>query len=93
MRRVVCRVSRTTLMARVLDTGSPPAMLESHVATCLRCQATVAHARRLRRTLARLSLAPPAEMPQASGPPLGWAAAAASLAAAVLVVRSRQQDG
>lgn len=92
MRRVVCRVSRTTLMARVLDTGSPPAVLESHVATCLRCQAAVAHAQRLRRTLAHLSPAPAADVPIGSSVSFGWAAVAASLAAAILVARLRQAN-
>lgn len=93
MRKVVCRVSRTTLMARVLDTGAPPAVLASHVATCLRCQAAVAQALRLRRTLSRLALPAP-EKPGAGGrPQIGWAAAVASVAAAVLVARSRQHSG
>lgn len=91
MRQVVCRVSRTTLMARVLDTGGPPAVLEGHVATCLRCQAAVAQALRLRRTLAHLSPRAPVETP--TGPSFGWAAVAASLGAAVVVLRFRQQSG
>lgn len=92
MRRVVCRVSRTTLMARVLDTGSPPAVLESHVATCLRCQAAVAHALRLRRTLAHLTPSSSVGLPDASSPTMSWGAVAASLAAAIVVLRLRQQS-
>lgn len=91
MRRVVCRVSRTTLMARVLDTGAPPAVLEGHVATCLRCQAAVAQAERLRRALRTIT--PPAGPGHDSArPPFAWAAVAASLAAAVLMLRIRQQS-
>jgi hypothetical protein len=85
-----CRMVRTTLAARVLDTGVPPGALESHVATCLRCQAVVAQSRRLRRTLADLE---PHEGPRetSSSPPLGWVAAGiASLAAALAVMRHRQ---
>lgn len=93
MRRVVCRVSRTTLMARVLDTGEPPTVLASHVATCLRCQAAVAHALGLRRTLSRLTLTAPEEAAAGGRPQIGWAAAVASVAAAVLVARSRQHSG
>lgn len=81
-------------MARVLDTGSPPAVLESHVAACLRCQAVVAHALRWRRALARLSAPPDNTLLEGSSTPLGWVAAGvASLAAAALVVRLRQQGG
>lgn len=90
MTPLYCRLVRTTLAARVLDTGAPPRALESHVATCLRCQAVVAQSRRLRRTLANLE---PHDSPQGaqSSPPLGWVAAGlASLAAAVAVMRHRQ---
>ena len=41
MREMVCRATRTTLIARVLDTGAPPSLLEGHVASCLRCHAVV----------------------------------------------------
>jgi hypothetical protein len=85
-----CRLVRTTLAARVLDTGVPPRALESHVATCLRCQAVVAQSRRLRRTLADLE---PQDGPRMvpSSSPLGWVAAGiASLAAALAVMRHRQ---
>lgn len=90
MTPLLCRMVRTTLAARVLDTGVPPRALEAHVATCLRCQAVAAQSRRLRRTLADLEpLESPREAP--SSPPLGWVAAGiASLAAALAVMRHRQ---
>jgi predicted anti-sigma-YlaC factor YlaD len=94
MTGLVCRVSRTTLMARVLDTGRPPAVLEGHVTACLRCQATVARALRLRRMLARLAVPAEGAAPDGSATPLGWVAAAlASLVAAIFVLRLRQQGG
>lgn len=85
---------RTTLAARVLDTGGPPGWMEGHVAQCLRCQAVVAQSLRFRRSLAHIH--PPDEL---EGPPVrsqaGWlAAGAASMAAAAVVVRHlRQQSG
>lgn len=90
MTPLYCRAVRTTLAARVLDTGVPPRPLDSHVVTCLRCQAVVAQSRRLRRTLADLE--PQQDSPGApSSPPLGWVAAGiASLAAALAVIRHRQ---
>lgn len=90
MTPLYCRVVRTTLAARVLDTGAPPRPLETHIGACLRCQAVVAHSRRLRRTLADLE---PCQGSHAcpSSPPLGWVAAGiASLAAALAVIRHRQ---
>lgn len=91
MTALVCRVSRTTLMARVLDTGHPPAVLEGHVATCLRCQAAVARAMRLRRMLARLTVPADRVVADGSTTPLGWVAAGlASVAAAIFVLRLRQ---
>ncbi|HLU53071.1 MAG TPA: hypothetical protein VK011_05735 [Acidimicrobiia bacterium] len=93
MRDMVCRAARTTLIARVLDTGSPPSLLESHIATCLRCQATVAHSQRLRRTLARMDVPMPGEVTTARMEVPWLAAAAASVIAALLWVRLRQQQG
>ena len=55
--RLVCRAARTTLIAR--SSTPAPALLEGHIATCLRCQATVAHSRRLRRMLERMSVPMP----------------------------------
>lgn len=90
MRSLVCRSIRTTLAARVLDTGSAPKVLEPHLATCLRCQAVVVQSRRLRRTLADLRPPMEEELMTSSPPPLGWVAAGvASLAAAIVVVRHR----
>ncbi|HLU30768.1 MAG TPA: hypothetical protein VK088_03345 [Acidimicrobiia bacterium] len=89
MTPLYCRLVRTTLAARVLDTGDPPRPMEAHVATCLRCQAVAAQSRRLRRTLADLQ---PVEVldPSSSSPPLGWVAAGvASLAAAIAMMRHR----
>jgi hypothetical protein len=93
MREMVCRATRTTLIARVLDTGAPPSLLEGHVASCLRCQATVAHAQRLRRTLARMSVPVPPDPPAARIEVPWFAAAAASVIAALLWARLRQQQG
>ncbi len=89
MRALRCRLLRTTLAARVLDTGAPPRFLAAHVESCLRCQAVLAQSLRLRRTLADLAPQPePAAAP--SSPPLGWmAAGVASLAAAIAVLRHR----
>ncbi len=93
MRGLFCRAVRTTLAARVLDTGNSPYVLESHVASCLRCQAVVAQSLRLRRTLADVVTSREIEL-NSSSPPVGWmAAGVASLAAAALVARMRQQDG
>lgn len=93
MRRLFCRAIRTTLAARLLDTGETPPLLSGHVSRCLRCQAVVAQSLRLRRTLAdvvpgrHIEVAP-------SRPPVGWVAAGvASVAAAVVVARLRQQNG
>lgn len=94
MTPLVCRVSRTTLMARVLDTGQAPAVLDGHVATCLRCQAAVARALRLRRMLSRLTVPAEGAVDDTSSSPVGWVAAGlASLAAAIYVLRIRQQSG
>jgi len=93
MRELVCRAARTTLIARVLDTGSPPGLLEGHIATCLRCQATVAHSRRLRRMLERMSVPMPPVAPSARLEVPWFAAAAASVIAALLWARLRQQQG
>lgn len=78
-------------MARVLDTGHPPRVLEPHVSICLRCQAVTAHSRRLRRTLATIepdSLAVEDGIP--AGLPSWMAAGVVSVAAAMLMMRLRQ---
>lgn len=93
MRTLICRAVRTTLAARVLDTGVCPPILAEHVSQCLRCQAVVAQSLRLRRTLADVVTDQDIELDPAR-PPVGWmAAGVASLAAAVLVARIRQQNG
>lgn len=93
MIRLFCRMIRTTLAARVLDTGVCPPLFEEHVSRCLRCQAVVAQSLRLRRSLADMVGRRDIEVTP-SGRPMGWlAAGVASLAAAVLVARMRQQNG
>lgn len=88
MSGVICRLGRTTLAARVLDEGTPPAWLASHVSRCLQCQAVVANSRRLRRNLSGLSTISVDDEDQTGG--FAWVAAgAASLAAAAVVVRRR----
>jgi hypothetical protein len=90
MRGMVCRLSRRTLAAWVLDTGQPPPILEGHVASCLRCQAVVASSRRLRRELSGLD----ADVDDFGGEPSrkAWMAAGlASVAAVVVVARLRQR--
>jgi hypothetical protein len=85
--QIWCRMVRTTLAARVLDTGAVPGPLTGHVHGCLRCQAAVVQARRLRRTLA--SMPPAIEVESVSGPSRGWIAAAMASAAAVVFVAAR----
>lgn len=88
-RAAMCRTVRTTLAARVLDTDRVPPWLEGHVGSCLRCQAVVAQARRLRRTLTTMGADHP--QPLEGSPPLGLitAGVASVAAAAVLVARAR----
>ncbi len=87
MTQLWCRLVRTTLAARVLDTGSVPGTLAGHVNGCLRCQAVVAQARRLRRTLAFM---PPAVgVEPVPSPSRGWIAAGMASAAAVAFVAAR----
>lgn len=92
MNGLFCRLIRTTLVARILDTGRVPEPLEAHVGSCLRCQAVVAHSTRLRRTLAGLEPELPEPHFGPSPSPLGVAAAVFSLAAAVVMLRLRQQS-
>ncbi len=88
--RAPCRLWRTTLVARVLDTGYPPAFLESHVSTCLRCQAVTAHSRRLRRTLATIEPGPVTLRPDGTVALPSWMAAGlVSVVAAMLMVKLR----
>ena len=53
MKAVLCRVGRTSLVAAVLDRGTPPVWMAGHIDKCLSCQALAANARRLRRDLAQ----------------------------------------
>lgn len=87
---IMCRTLRTTLAARVLDTGRVPGWMEGHVWSCLRCQAVVAQSQRLRRTLTTLGPEGP-ETVDYEGAPYGLVAAgvASVAAAAVLVARAR----
>lgn len=87
MTGIRCRLVRTTLVARVLDNGTVPGGLAGHVSVCLRCQAVVAHARRLRRTIA--AMPPEAELEWVRGPSRGWIAAGVTSAAALVFVASR----
>ena len=93
MSEISCRAIRRTLAARVLDTGVPPPFLESHVATCLRCQSVVASSLRLRRMLAGMGVDPSLESLESDRNLPGWVAAGvASVAAAVVLVRRRQEQ-
>lgn len=92
MSDVSCRAIRRTLSARVLDTGETPPIFEAHVSTCLRCQAVVASSRRLRRILAGMDDAGVDEDPVRRKLPSWVAAGAASLAAAIVYVRMRQEQ-
>ncbi|HLT95792.1 MAG TPA: hypothetical protein VK070_03290 [Acidimicrobiia bacterium] len=92
MSPLFCRLIRTTLVARILDTGQVPEILEGHVSHCLRCQAVVAHSTRLRRTLAGLDPDLPETNAGAFSPPVGVAAVVLSLAAVAVLFRLRQQS-
>lgn len=90
MNPVFCRAVRTTLSARVLDTGEPPSLLAGHVAGCLRCQAVTAQTLRLRRTLASLEHANGVDDPGRSSSGKWIVAGLASVAAAMVANRLRQ---
>ena len=90
-RGLVCRAVRTTLVACVLDTDEVPPRLSGHVDACLRCQAVVAQARRLRRALRTLGPDEPARDAPRQGKGLVAAGVASVAAAAVVVARVRSQ--
>lgn len=94
MRGLLCRSLRTTLAARVLDTGEIPAGMRTHLAHCLRCQAVAAQSARLRRDLAGLEPRQPPPMTTGAASSRRWLAAGVASAAAMLVVsRLRHADG